>query len=949
MLSRVTTQPSLSHVQDKRGRRDRGDRGRFWGDGGKFGRGHGGHGQGHGQAGGHATQKERAASNDMGSSEASPASNDMFLHGNHTSNSVVSSVLSADQPSPSNHQHPDTPSRRREGIKWTVGKHYTLPRRVVANAFESLDAVDLPDMPGILHRLTLLAAVRRFDASFRQGQTERQAQMRQQEIERIMSKIQTHTLRRRGQQAVKQGLLEWEQTSHLYDLFSVELNIFERIFFIIDVSEGTGLLSKICSSFLVGLIVVSISSWVLSTLPSMQEVPHHCNSMLKGQCEPEPLPVFKSIETFCVYVFSLEYLLRLLTVHSVRFGLLDEDLMEGLLCDEGRGMKSWVLKIGSNAMGTLGAHFPRNFSSTRSSILGGATSSFRSTEEVEDRRVDGKLMTVIKHTTRPANLIDLCAILPFWLERLTSSGVGGGGALLVLRLLRLSRVFRVFKLGKYNDAFTLFTRVVSQSVPALSLMVFFIGIGCCLFGTLMWFFEQGEWYPEGHPKLIQLGIEERGAYLRPDGSRNRSEKEESPFPSILHSFWFVIVTITTVGYGDVYPTTPAGKLVGAATILNGIIVLAMPIGVVGANFSNEYYRVLDEKKRRARMKHRLDSMRELEAEQDALIRQQLSQVESSEQLEAAEQQRVATAQQGLKDAARLIEESWSPLPDVLREDLLLELRNVLMRLFSSDNMTHTMATTPVLSTARLSDLDRLTNRVHDVLLRGAVADPNGTFCISNAFKCRKDWAAFVDSYWEYVVSVCHVKKAPDPPEFFELKAYLARLSAPQMGSSSSPAKRSWRGDHIAAVSTPMSERHLNAKAMASEDGSQDLCWEDQRADCNYISETPAEAVPVPPDLGKFDPAQPPSPMPAVLQGEWASPRQVTETSSQSGRQARGERWAVLKTLSVDSIGKAGANGNVELQPSINEVNNEREWGQPESPSEADAQVVAPMPSTLDIH
>merc|ERR1719456_291593 len=93
--------------------------------------------------------------------------------------------------------------------------------------------------------------------------------------------------------------------------------------------------------------------------------------------------------------------------------------------------------------------------------------------------------------------------------------------------------------------------------------------------------------------------------------------DESPFYSIIHSFWYVIVTVTTVGYGDVYPTTPAGKTIATIAILNGIIVLAMPIGVVGANFGTEYYCVLEEKKRRQRMKTQLDTRAVLEQQEDA--------------------------------------------------------------------------------------------------------------------------------------------------------------------------------------------------------------------------------------------------------------------------------------------------------------------------------------------
>merc|ERR1719375_1527413 len=197
--------------------------------------------------------------------------------------------------------------------------------------------------------------------------------------------------------------------------------------------------------------------------------------------------------------------------------------------------------------------------------------------------LDGRFYTTVKYVLSISNLVDLFAILPFWIETI-SGGFEGGGALMVLRVLRLTRVFRVFKLGKYNEVFNLFSRVVSKSTPALSLMLFFISLGCCLFGTLIWFTEQGTWYPKGHPELTRLDITKRGAYLRKDGTLGE-QLEESPFHSIIHSFWYIIVTITTVGYGDLAPKTPLGKVVGSLTILNGIIVLAMPIGVVGTNFS----------------------------------------------------------------------------------------------------------------------------------------------------------------------------------------------------------------------------------------------------------------------------------------------------------------------------------------------------------------------------
>merc|ERR1719199_258103 len=87
----------------------------------------------------------------------------------------------------------------------------------------------------------------------------------------------------------------------------------------------------------------------------------------------------------------------------------------------------------------------------------------------------------------------------------------------ILRIFRLTRIFRVFKLGKYNEVYTLFARVMYLSQPALYLMLFLITIALCLFGALIWFTEQGTWYPEGDPLVTGLGITDRGAYLRKTG------------------------------------------------------------------------------------------------------------------------------------------------------------------------------------------------------------------------------------------------------------------------------------------------------------------------------------------------------------------------------------------------------------------------------------------------
>ena len=73
----------------------------------------------------------------------------------------------------------------------------------------------------------------------------------------------------------------------------------------------------------------------------------------------------------------------------------------------------------------------------------------------------------------------------------------------------------------------------------------------------------------------------------------------SPFFDIPRSFWWVVVTMTTVGYGDMYPTTVIGKAIGFCCMLSGVLVLAMPISIVGTFFSLEYERFQRKKGREA--------------------------------------------------------------------------------------------------------------------------------------------------------------------------------------------------------------------------------------------------------------------------------------------------------------------------------------------------------------
>eukprot|EP00854_Cymbomonas_tetramitiformis_P011737 gene11737-13861_t len=283
--------------------------------------------------------------------------------------------------------------------------------------------------------------------------------------------------------------------------------------------------SKVSQYISLFIMVLILLSSVSFVMETLPEYSNPPTDDPKGQ--PVPDPSFGWIETFCIVCFTIEFMSRFLFVHAMR----DESLL--------------VLIF------------------------------FESSEQVlKGENTDGMRKTVY-WLLDTMNLIDAAAIAPFYVEAVLGTGSGGLG---FLRVVRLARVFRVFKMGKYNEGMQLFGRVMIMSSPALSLLLFFSLISMVVFGSMVYFAEAGEWtvndqYPDGE-------------YLRPDITH--TDEEPTPFKSIPDSFWWVIVTSSTVGYGDFYPTTAFGKLVATLCMVSGVLVLALPITIIGSNFANEY-------------------------------------------------------------------------------------------------------------------------------------------------------------------------------------------------------------------------------------------------------------------------------------------------------------------------------------------------------------------------
>jgi voltage-gated potassium channel len=141
-------------------------------------------------------------------------------------------------------------------------------------------------------------------------------------------------------------------------------------------------------------------------------------------------------------------------------------------------------------------------------------------------------------------VVDLLAILPTYLSLL----LPGGGHMLVIRGLRLLRVFRVFKLGQFLGEASILRNAFVDSRHKITIFLGTIAILVTILGTVMYLIE--------------------GA--------------ENGFTSIPISVYWAIVTMTTVGYGDIAPQTVAGKALAAIVMVLGYSIIAVPTGIVTA-------------------------------------------------------------------------------------------------------------------------------------------------------------------------------------------------------------------------------------------------------------------------------------------------------------------------------------------------------------------------------
>lgn len=251
---------------------------------------------------------------------------------------------------------------------------------------------------------------------------------------------------------------------------------------------------------------------------------------------------------------------------------------------------------------------------------------------------------------KPLNLIDIVAIAPWYLEKFSSAG----GSLSILRILRMTRIFRVVKAGGSLGELQLFIEGYKRAREGLLLLAFLLFLYLCVFAAILYICEYDAKtvdcfsscmvddlgndleldgrvgseicffdIPGDGPHLNGTVVVASDTYDEVDwpyglgtypGPIGRACDEcgcsTRGFTSIPTTWYFIMATMTTVGYGDHYPLTVGGRITCGFCMLAGIMVLALPIIVIG----NAFEEVFAEEKRHKAEKSRRLALKKLERE-----------------------------------------------------------------------------------------------------------------------------------------------------------------------------------------------------------------------------------------------------------------------------------------------------------------------------------------------
>ena len=170
---------------------------------------------------------------------------------------------------------------------------------------------------------------------------------------------------------------------------------------------------------------------------------------------------------------------------------------------------------------------------------------------VESKRFSSPVAGRVRFAFTPLALVDLLAVLPFYMPLLLPVD------LRFLRAARLFRMLRILKLVRHSKALRSLQRAFVDTREELEVVAFVVAIVFVLASTVMYDFEH--------------------------------QAQPGKFGSIVSTMWWGVVTLTTVGYGDVYPVTPAGKLLSGLIAVLGIGLFAIPAGILASAFAGQVH------------------------------------------------------------------------------------------------------------------------------------------------------------------------------------------------------------------------------------------------------------------------------------------------------------------------------------------------------------------------
>ncbi|XP_035499075.1 potassium voltage-gated channel subfamily D member 2-like isoform X1 [Scophthalmus maximus] len=162
------------------------------------------------------------------------------------------------------------------------------------------------------------------------------------------------------------------------------------------------------------------------------------------------------------------------------------------------------------------------------------------------------------------SVIDVVAIMPYYIGLVMTDNDQVSGAFVTLRVFR---VFRIFKFSRHSAGLRILGYTLKSCASELGFLLFSLTMAIIIFATVMFYAEKGS--------------------------------TATKFTSIPAAFWYTIVTMTTLGYGDMVPKTIVGKVFGSICSLSGVLVIALPVPVIVSNFSRIYHQSQRAEKRRA--------------------------------------------------------------------------------------------------------------------------------------------------------------------------------------------------------------------------------------------------------------------------------------------------------------------------------------------------------------